>query len=863
MPKRPRIFLSAASREFQGGESGLRVRSHLARLVDEAGCIPVAQEGFEARADAATVYQILSDHLASCSAIIHVCGFYFGAEPTSAGVGPRRSYTQLEYFLAKDMVRLRDRILVAIADETVFAPICPSQPEEHAQLQMAHRQYLLSRDNIYYTFRTPEDLDAPVKSFLQQLTAADRAASPISNVPYSTLGTLFKGREDFIQGIRTTLTGALDRAESARSNHESAHEPIVIHGLGGQGKTRVAVEYAERYKKHYDAILYVSAPTPDDLRRNLGGLCGVLRLRTQAMQLEIEEEQVQAALAWLENHTDWCLIIDGVDAPSAALAVDGLLTRLSAGHVVITSRLSNWSHRVIPLELDVLSKVAATEYILEATHAARNRTDADKADAEQLAGTLGQLALALQQASAYISRRRISIAAYRREWQSVGSRILAADPKLGDYHHCLTATWMVSTSRMTASARELLETLSWFSGEPMPRDLIENARLKDGSALLARDELVQFHFLDPAHNVDGDIMHGMVMQITRESLSQQRIPEVRYGARQVLHEQVDRCTREASHDATIERSSWDMLLPHVLAFLRRLEGTFDAENCEGIESATVRWLFRSGRWSVADALLASISERIVRSRGADHPSLAPILSNRAHILGQLGKTKEALPLAQRGLELTTYAYGTSDAATLRARTILEALTTAGGRTPDAISAFRTLLANAKSANSTSRLDLAMLHNNLAEALLNAGELSEAEREILEALHLLETSPQRQPDDESAILNNLASILQGQGRLAEAIASFEKARSILASHIGPDHPNVARIINNIGFTRRMMGDYTAAEAAYRDALRIKEKCFGVAGANLFPTLVNLGQVLKIQGKVEDASEVERRIAALER
>src|SRR5205814_2468521 len=115
------------------------------------------------------------------------------------------------------------------------------------------------------------------------------------NLPFLSLGELFKGRDEFVRTVRRTLLTrpALVAAVTAKQ---------AIHGLGGVGKTRLAIEYAYRYVSEYSAVLFATADGPDALRRNLAALCraDVLDLPEQA---EPEEaKQYEAVLRWLRTH---------------------------------------------------------------------------------------------------------------------------------------------------------------------------------------------------------------------------------------------------------------------------------------------------------------------------------------------------------------------------------------------------------------------------------------------------------------------------------------------------------------------------------------------------------------------------------
>ena len=128
------------------------------------------------------------------------------------------------------------------------------------------------------------------------------------------------------------------------------------------------------------------------------------------------DEQVAHVLSWLEAQPGWLLILDNVDTEDAAREAERLLAELRAGHVVITSRIGDWSGGVEALELDVLEEKDAMSFLLERTSRRRRAAD-DPAAAAAVARELGCLALGLEQAGAYIDRLRLSFADYLARWR--------------------------------------------------------------------------------------------------------------------------------------------------------------------------------------------------------------------------------------------------------------------------------------------------------------------------------------------------------------------------------------------------------------------------------------------------------------
>jgi hypothetical protein len=219
---------------------------------------------------------------------------------------------------------------------------------------------------------------------LKQPWPEERRAKPIV-LPYASLGNLFKGREAFPRRLRESLT----RAEGGKTAIVSR----ALYGMGGIGKTRAAVEYAWAYRADYTGLLFAQADYPEELRRNLASLAR--RMLLAEREAAEEEVRLEAVLAWLAANPGWLLILDNVDAPPALAEVDGLMGRLTGGHVILTSRLDRFARQVEPLELDVLSLDAAAAFLLEATDARRRKAADDDTAARKLAEDLGSARVGL------------------------------------------------------------------------------------------------------------------------------------------------------------------------------------------------------------------------------------------------------------------------------------------------------------------------------------------------------------------------------------------------------------------------------------------------------------------------------------
>src|SRR5436305_3632417 len=484
-PATYRVFLSAVTRELRS------YRVEVARVLRRKELEMRDQEHF--RQGSATLLEQLRAYIEQCDAVILLAGERCGGFPSEEHVAAlgtvplfesyrastgraRASYTQWELFLAKHYGK---KTYVFLSDPG-FKPDEPNPEDADLRAcQAAYREWVQASGEHRDALTTKEKLleDVLVLPFPDL-----RAPKPVSLL-FSSLGPLLHGREEMITILREKLT-------QTPAGRATAIAGKAVHGLGGVGKTRLAVEYAWRHAADYTALLFVGAGSPADLRRNLAALCdrNVLDLPEQ----EAPEEEVRevAVLRWLGEQPGWLLILDNVDSEDAAAAVDALIPRLQGGHVLLTSRLARWSAEVEPLELDVLTEEAAAEFLLARTKAWRRPTPEDANLAVALARELGFLPLALEQAGAYIAERRLTLAAYLEEWHSRHEQVLTwFDPRVSHYPTSVAVTWQTSVERLSAPARRLLERLAWLGPEPIPESLLDvtaAAKSSVGARLFSR-----------------------------------------------------------------------------------------------------------------------------------------------------------------------------------------------------------------------------------------------------------------------------------------------------------------------------------------------------------------------------------------
>jgi len=269
----------------------------------------------------------------------------------------------------------------------------------------------------------------------------------------------FTGREE--------LLIALD--ERLRSEGVTAVLPQALHGLGGVGKSQIAIEYAYRYGPRYDVVWWIPAEQPAQILRAMIELGGQLGLDIEKKTANTAVPAVREALQAGIPYQNWLLIFDNAETLDT---VQPYLPTSGTGKVLITSRNASWSDLAQPLEIDVFSREESVALLRK-----RNpQLSIDEAD--RLAEVLDDLPLAVGQASAWRATTDTPIEDYL-HLLSEKRAALAEQAAAEGYEIAVAAAWTVALDRLgveNPGALQLLQVCSFFAPEPIARELLIGPR---------------------------------------------------------------------------------------------------------------------------------------------------------------------------------------------------------------------------------------------------------------------------------------------------------------------------------------------------------------------------------------------------
>lgn len=614
------------------------------------------------------------------------------------------------------------------------------------------------------------------------------------NLPFPTLGNLFKGREAELAKLNAQL----------RQHGSSAIvQPQAVNGLGGIGKTRLALEYAWRHENEFTALLFVSANTPEDLATNLARLSasdGALDL--PEYKFAKQDEQYEAVIRWLQQNQGWLLILDNVDTREAVAAVQKLVAKFTGGQILITSRYTSWGEGIVRLPLDVISSADAVALLLERAHALRAPRPEDEREAKVLAERLGRLPLALTHAAAYAGEYELGFSAYLAEFDRALGFFdhdlirYEADPDKARPVKTVATTFFMSFDRLGPLEKAILRATSFLAPESIPTAMFEDSQDEVNSLVAlwseekgepplktpvreALAQLARFSLLTRGNGVFN--VHRMEQLVLRSSIPEDRVPKWIEATRAILVHY----TPEETAESPRTWSLWDNLRPH------------------------------------AEAVVAAVRND---ARVAPHADFLSSLGNLYFGKGLYGRSLRIEEWALRDAERASGAESAAVADKLLGYgESLRAL----GQQAEAEAAFRKTLAMREKLDGVDHPRVADALNYLALALSDGDTSEEAEGYYRRALRIYEAQGSAvDKTDYGKVLLNLGSLAAEKGNTAEAEELLEKAVALTAdkSDIKIKPQSAVNCRCQLGDLKASKGEPAIAERLYRE---------GLDWANAFP------------------------------
>jgi hypothetical protein len=659
----------------------------------------------------------------------------------------------------------------------------------------------------------------------------------------------FTGRESLLSALARSLEEA----------SKASVLPQTLHGLGGVGKTQLALEYVYRSADQYDLVWWISAEQPplvlaslEELGRRLG--------------LPISEDKKQTAAtvkdALASSPLRWLLVFDNADRPDDISD----LVPSAGGHVLLTSRNHAWANVWDAIEVDVFDRDESVELL-------RKRSSAiSSTDAHRLADKLGDLPLALDQAASWQAATGMPVSEYLQLFDE-HVRELLSEGKPMAYPTTVAAFVSLAFERLRQEApavAQLLEMFAFLGAEPISVSLLRRGReakisqplsraLRDSIGLsrtirdLRRYGLAK---VDPDQRIQ---VHRLIQLVLRESLGDELSGQARSNVHNLL--------ASANPGEPDQPDTWQAhaeIGPHILA-----GELIDSDNVEARRVALdqIRFLYVIGDYEGSRRLgeIAAASWERGEGEGVG-PDGELTLIGRRHLAGALralGMYERARTLQADTYERMCRVFGKDHEHTLSTARALGADLRIAGDFPSALRTEEESVGRHLRVFGEEDASTLWVRNNLAVSLRMLSDFARA-YEIDQAVAGIWVRTVGEGDHRTLFsLSNVARDLYGLGRYSDALELQQRIWPAYRDQIGAGHSDVLLAARTIAIALRKTGKYEEASVQARENYRNYHSRFGPDHEHTLAATMSYANTLRAVGELSEARSLASEAVALYR
>lgn len=668
---------------------------------------------------------------------------------------------------------------------------------------------------------------------------------------------------------------------------------VVIWGLGGAGKSQLALRYVQQHQQQYQAVFWIEAGQRATIERDYLQIYRQLCTRRNVSAAISPEEAVTGVKSWLQGQEGWYLWVmdsaDEVEDDTSEVYIDLHHYLPQASHLdrIVTTRSSRVG--VISTQPAIEVKAMTEEEAIDLFRQCAGfplqckQDEQDVQEVTKIVKELGCLALAVTLAGSYVREdpeMSLDVSQYLVEFQQYRAQILDQKPHrlVHQYGESVLSTWEISLNRVkrhSSIAAQLLNMLgclhfndiflelfalrSASSDEDDYETYNHRIELKSRNRQPIREKQhlnsSRGQASPPARLKWVELMSSEGAIVNHHSIKSAFKVLQAYSLISWRGDQQAYCMHKLVHAWSHDRLSIEQRRAWSLAVLELLSAVISD--------------YRQGDVSIERLLIPHVVSNCVAvsaaSKGAQQiPALdRQCLSSVADLLYRLGQWDaeyEVRVLLQR---LTSLTLGPEHPDTLTSTTSVAEVLKEQGKYEEAEQIHKQIIERRETSLGHEHPDTLESMNDLAAVLSQQGKYQQAEQLHQQTLELQKEVLGREHPYTLLSMNNLATVLKEQSRYKEAEQLHRQTLELLQKVLGCEHPYTLLSRNNLGTVLREQGEYEDAEQLHQQTLELQKRVLGHEHPYTLVSMHNLALVLGRQGKYEQAKQLNRQTLELRR
>ncbi|KAL6412508.1 hypothetical protein AUP68_03711 [Ilyonectria robusta] len=661
---------------------------------------------------------------------------------------------------------------------------------------------------------------------------------PIPSYPLHSIAPTktFVQRPTLRESIREQLLRPLD------VNRPGEVKKVGVWGMGGAGKSQLALSYLAYYRTHYDATFWIQADQTASIDRDF---LAIYRLIPQTSFLPPTgpAEVKQAVLSWFARESGkWLLVFDGADyllkTDKDYVPLSEYFPASSNIHIIITSR-SSIAKALSTFEGVPVGDLEESQSVELFLNCAEIQSSQERvlSQVKEIAHEMGHLALAINIAGRFVSqnpRLRSNLSEYLKDFRRRRHNLLSEKPEelVERYNHSVMTVWETSYSAVYEQLPEacrLLTLLSFIHNEDIFLELFgldSDSNSISGSDSIASTDAIAVSDSVPDSDSNSDSISGLssipVIPWTSIFNSHTNMDFHRLEGCFMLLEKYSLCQRQETQNSySIHR------LIHCWGY-DRLQG--DGDEIKKFWHAASQFL-QEYLEAIGDSLSTPASKlRLVPHLVENTQSYRRI--SKPFLWDQCGQLRS----------LESFAHFFADI----------------GRWHEAELVFTEVLRDKRQILGNEHPDTLNAMDKLATTLQKQGQLSKAAEIQREALQKKQRILGNEHPDTLLSMHNLAYILNAQGQFDEALGILRDVTEKRARILGNEHPVTLLSMHNLAYTLDNQGQFDEALGISRDVTERSRRILGNEHPQTLLSMHSLAYILYDQGQCDEALGIMRDV-----
>ncbi|KAL2062087.1 hypothetical protein VTL71DRAFT_6353 [Oculimacula yallundae] len=628
---------------------------------------------------------------------------------------------------------------------------------------------------------------------------------------------------------------------------------VAVTGLGGVGKTQVALEFVYRVKDRHPncSVIWLPATNLESLHQ---------AYRDVARQLCIPgwEEKESDAKTLVQNHLShessgqWLLVIDNADdidlwfAKTAGQGNNRLvdyLPRSKHGCIIFTTRDRKTAIKLAQknvVDVREMDKDAATQLLRNAL--INPDLVQNEVDTMALLQELTYLPLAIAQAAAYINENEIAFSDYlvllgKQEEDVIEllSKDFEDEGRYNELKDPVATTWLISFEQIRSRdplAADYLSFMACIDAKNIQQSLLPKGRSRKQETD-AIGTLSAYSFISKLSTNQAFDLHRLVHLATRNWLRRRGL------ITEWSEKAITRLEEVFPDDDHEKRSVWRLYFPHVQIVLD--SGDVDKE---GSDRMKLRWryggcLFSDGRYNEAEVQFVEAFEANKKLLGQEHPDTLTSMACLAMIYRNQGRWKEAEDLGGVVMETPN----------------LAVIYRNQGRWKEAEDLGVAVIETRKRVLGQEHPHTLTSIANLASIYWHQGLWKAAEELDITVIETQKRVIGQEHPDTITSMANLASTYWNQGRWREAEELGTVVLETQKRVLGQEHPDTLISMANLASTYGNQGLWKEAEELDIAVLETRKRILGQRHPDTLTSMANMASTYRNQCRWREAEDLQ--------